>query len=110
MFTAGGTARAATTAGTRAPRLHVQPACLRSVLADTDHEHRSVGAVETRRHPRSVLTDKARCARAAQEHLGTATIKDTVNAALNRAIGRTISGEEIDAALDVWASMELRTS
>ncbi|HKN95920.1 MAG TPA: hypothetical protein VJX10_02290 [Pseudonocardiaceae bacterium] len=43
---------------------------------------------------------------AAQEHLGTKTIKDTVNAALNLAIGRTVSGEEIDAALDVWASME----
>ena len=44
---------------------------------------------------------------AAQEHLGTSTIKDTVNAALNLATGRTISGEEIEAALDVWASMDL---
>jgi Arc/MetJ family transcription regulator len=43
---------------------------------------------------------------AAQEHLGTTTIKDTVNAALNLATGRTISGEEIEAALDVWAGME----
>jgi Arc/MetJ family transcription regulator len=44
---------------------------------------------------------------AAQEHLGTATIKDTVNAALNLATGRTISGEEIEAALDVLAAVEL---
>ncbi|HEY1573057.1 MAG TPA: hypothetical protein VGG05_17070 [Pseudonocardiaceae bacterium] len=43
---------------------------------------------------------------AAQEHLGTRTIKDTVNAALNLATGRTISGDEITAALDVWANME----
>jgi Arc/MetJ family transcription regulator len=44
---------------------------------------------------------------AAQEHLGTSTIKDTVNAALNLATGRTVSGEEIEAALDVLAEMEL---
>jgi Arc/MetJ family transcription regulator len=44
---------------------------------------------------------------AAQEHLGTSTIKDTVNAALNLATGHTVSGEEIEAALDVWADMEL---
>jgi Arc/MetJ family transcription regulator len=44
---------------------------------------------------------------AAQEHLGTATIKDTVNAALNLAVGRTISGEEIAAALDVLATIEM---
>jgi len=44
---------------------------------------------------------------AAQEHLGTSTIKDTVNAALKLATGRTVSGEEIEAALDVWADMEL---
>lgn len=44
---------------------------------------------------------------AAQEHLGTATIKDTVNAALNLASGRTVSGEDIEAALDVWANMAL---
>jgi Arc/MetJ family transcription regulator len=44
---------------------------------------------------------------AAQEHLGTSTIKDTVNAALNLATGHTISGEEIEAALDVLAEMEL---
>jgi Arc/MetJ family transcription regulator len=42
---------------------------------------------------------------AAQEHLGTATIKETVNAALNLATGRTISGEEIAAALDVLAGV-----
>jgi Arc/MetJ family transcription regulator len=42
---------------------------------------------------------------AAQEHLGTATIKETVNAALNLATGRTISGEEIEAALDVLAGV-----
>jgi hypothetical protein len=30
----------------------------RSLLADIDHEHRPVGAVETRRHLRSILTDK----------------------------------------------------
>lgn len=44
---------------------------------------------------------------AAQEHLGTTTIKDTVNAALNLATGRTISGEEIEAALDVLAGVTL---
>jgi Arc/MetJ family transcription regulator len=44
---------------------------------------------------------------AAQEHLGTSTIKDTVNAALNLATGHTVSGEEIEAALDIWANMEL---
>jgi Arc/MetJ family transcription regulator len=44
---------------------------------------------------------------AAQEHLGTHTIKDTVNAALNLATGHTISGEEIEAALDVWAGIDL---
>jgi Arc/MetJ family transcription regulator len=44
---------------------------------------------------------------AAQEHLGTTTIKDTVNAALNLAIGRTVSGDEIKAALDVLATVEL---
>lgn len=42
---------------------------------------------------------------AAQEHLGTKTIKDTVNAALNLATGRTASGEEIEAALDALAAM-----
>jgi Arc/MetJ family transcription regulator len=42
---------------------------------------------------------------AAREHLGTRTIKDTVNAALNLAIGRTVSGEEIEAALDILAAM-----
>jgi Arc/MetJ family transcription regulator len=44
---------------------------------------------------------------AAQEHLGTKTIKDTVNAALNLATGRTLSGDTIDAALDVWSTMDL---
>ena len=44
---------------------------------------------------------------AAQEHLGTKTIKDTVNAALNLAIGRTVSGAEIKAALDILATVEL---
>lgn len=44
---------------------------------------------------------------AARDHLGTTTIKDTVNAALNLATGRTISGDEIQAALDVWATMDL---
>lgn len=43
---------------------------------------------------------------AAREHLGTKTIKDTVNAALNLATGRTASGEEITAALDTFAAME----
>lgn len=43
---------------------------------------------------------------AAQEHLGTRTIKDTVNAALNLAVGRTASGEEIEAALDTLANTE----
>ncbi|HEX5113841.1 MAG TPA: hypothetical protein VFW65_01455 [Pseudonocardiaceae bacterium] len=43
---------------------------------------------------------------AAQEHLGTRTIKDTVNAALNLATGRTASGDEIKAALDTLAAIE----
>lgn len=44
---------------------------------------------------------------AAQEHLGTKTIKETVNAALNLATGRALSGEQIDAALEIWSTMDL---
>jgi hypothetical protein len=44
---------------------------------------------------------------AAREHLGTATIKDTVNAALRLAAGRTQQGVDIDDALQVLASTPL---
>lgn len=42
----------------------------------------------------------------ARKHLGTSTIKDTVNAALRRATGHDADGQDIDAALDVLAHAE----
>jgi hypothetical protein len=41
------------------------------------------------------------------DHLGTTTAKDTVNAAPHSPAGRTPSSEEIDAALDILAEVNL---
>jgi Arc/MetJ family transcription regulator len=40
---------------------------------------------------------------AARRHLGTTTLKDTVNAALRLASGQDSQGRDLDAALDVLA-------
>lgn len=42
----------------------------------------------------------------ARDHLGTTTIKETVNAALRRATGHDADGPDIDTALDVLANAE----
>lgn len=43
---------------------------------------------------------------AARRHLGTKTLKDTVNAALRLAVGRDNHGRDVDAALDVLGSVD----
>lgn len=43
---------------------------------------------------------------AARRHLGTRTLKDTVNAALRLAAGKDVDGRDLDAALDVLAGLE----
>lgn len=43
---------------------------------------------------------------AARRHLGTRTLKDTVNAALRLAAGQDPDGRDVDAALDALGAME----
>lgn len=43
---------------------------------------------------------------AARRHLGTRTLKDTVNAALRMAAGRDPDGRDVDVALDTLAAIE----
>lgn len=43
---------------------------------------------------------------AARRHLGTRTLKDTVNAALRLAAGRDDEGRDLDAALDVLVALD----
>lgn len=43
---------------------------------------------------------------AARRHLGTRTLKDTVNAALRLAAGADIEGRDVEAALETLASIE----
>lgn len=43
---------------------------------------------------------------AARRHLGTRTLKDTVNAALRLAAGQDPQGHDLDAALDALAAVE----
>lgn len=44
---------------------------------------------------------------AARRHLGTSTLKDTVNAALRLVVGRDPDGRDVDEALDVLAGTDL---
>ena len=42
----------------------------------------------------------------ARDHLGTKTIKDTVNAALRLASGQDVEGRDLDAGLDALMSFD----